>query len=396
MAPRGAESIAERIRILRVIARLNVGGPAIHVTLASMLDPARYETRLLAGDVEPGEGDMEWFARDHGIAVEKVPGLGREIRAGGDVRALAHLRRVMREWRPRIVHTHTAKAGTLGRIAAILSAKGGKRVHTFHGHVLSGYFAPWKERVFRTVERSLAKRTHRLVVPSARLADELAALGVGRREQYSVIPLGFELEPFLESRRDGAFRKELGIPEDAVLVGIVGRLTAIKNHEMFLRAAARLKRRTRHPLRFVLVGDGELRGELERSAKAHGIADLVSFAGWRKDLAKIYPELDVVALTSRNEGTPVTLIEAMASGRAVLSTSVGGVPDIVEDGRTGLLVDVGRDDLFAVAIGRLADEPDLRERLARAGREEAAKRFRVGRLLSDLDSLYSSLLQSPS
>lgn len=395
------------VRILRIIARLNVGGPAIHVALASAgLDATkRYQTRLLAGDLGEGEGDMEWFARERGVAVEKVRGLGRELSAGGDLRAVSHVLRVCRAFEPHVIHTHTAKAGAVGRVAGALhnltrgrAAPRAKLVHTFHGHVLNGYFGRVKQGVFRSVERGLATRADRLVVPSPRLLDELVAMRVGRREQYAVVPLGFELAPFLavapraKGAPAGALRQELGIPADAFAIGIVGRLTAIKNQSMFLRAAARLRRRTRTPMRFVLIGDGELRAELETEARAAGLADVVHFAGWRKDLAPIYAELDAVALTSRNEGTPVTLIEAMASGRPVVSTAVGGVADIVDDGVSGLLVDPERDDMFAVAMGRLADETDLRTRLAAAGRERAAKRFTVDRLIRDLDALYGGLL----
>ena len=395
--------MAETIRILRVIARLNVGGPAIHVSLATAgLRSRGYDTRLLAGSVGPGEGDMSYVARARGVDVEHVDGLGREIRPGADLRALSHLGRALREHRPHVLHTHTAKAGTLGRIAARFyrPAAGAPRlrvVHTFHGHVLQGYFGAAKNAVFRFVERRLAARTDRLVVPSQRIADELLALGVGRREKYAVVPLGFDLAPFLAvGPRDPSaphpFRASLGIPADASAIGIVGRLTAVKNHRMFIQAASRLPRRTRTPLHFVLVGDGELRADLEAFARTKGLADVVHFAGWQKDLAAVYRELDVVALTSVNEGTPVSLIEAMASGRAVVSTGVGGVPDVVKDGETGLLVSVTRDDLFAVAMGRLADDAELRGRLAAAAREDAAKRFGVDRLLDDLDSLYRSLV----
>lgn len=393
------------IRVLRVIARLNVGGPAIHVALASAgLAKRGYETRLLTGSVGANEGDMAWFAKARGVTPEHVPGLGREIRADADLGALRHLLRVMREWKPHVVHTHTAKAGALGRAAAWWYSRSRpadapplRVVHTFHGHVLTGYFGAAKTAVFRVLERRLAPRTHRLVVPSPRLADELAALGVGRREQYAVVPLGFELQPFLDvPPRDPAaphpFRDELGIPRDANVIGIVGRLTAVKNHRMFLTAASRLPRRTRRPLHFAVIGDGELRAELETFAREKGLDGLVHFAGWRTELAPVYRELDAVALTSVNEGTPVSLIEAMASGRAVVSTAVGGVPDVVKDGETGLLVDPSRDDLFAVAMGRVAEDEELRLRLATAARADAAPRFRVERLLDDLDALYRALL----
>lgn len=397
--------MAEPIRILRVIARLNVGGPAIHVALTSAGLAARgYQTRLLAGEVGPGEGDMEYFAKDRGVAVEHVPGMGREIRGASDVRSLMHLLRVMREFKPHIIHTHTAKAGALGRTAARFYLRTRKPdaplpgiLHTFHGHVLEGYFGRARSAFFRVLERRLASSAHRLVTPSQSIAEELLKMRIGKREQYRVVPLGFELEPFLaigprDPTEPHPFRAELGIPADASVIGIVGRLTAVKNHRMFLTAASRLPRRTKTPLHFVVIGDGEMRGELEALTKELGIAESVHFAGWRKDLPAVYRELDVLALTSTNEGTPVSLIEAMAAGRAVVATGVGGVADVVKDATTGLLVTPGRDDLFAVAMGRLADDPELRTRLASAAREDAAKRFTVSRLLDDLDALYKTLL----
>jgi len=263
-------------------------------------------------------------------------------------------------------------------------------VHTFHGHVLSGYFGRAKEAFFRSIERSLAQRTDRLVVPSARLKDELVGMRVGRADQYSVIPLGFELDPFLAvgARTAGAFRAELGIPPEATVVGAIGRLTAIKNHALLLDAIARVP-----AAHLVLVGDGELRGALQDQVARLGISARVHFAGWRRDLAPIYRELDVVALSSDNEGTPVAIIEAFASGRAVVSTDVGGVPDLVRDGVDGILVPPRDAERLAAALTRVCGDTALRERMGAAAREHAAG-FRVERLLKDLDALYRGLLDS--
>ena len=399
--------MTERIRILRIIARLNVGGPAIHVTLAAAgLDPDRYETRLLAGEVGEGEGDMSWYARDHGVSVETIPGLGREIQPIADIGVLRAIAKIVREWKPHIVHTHTAKAGTLGRLAAIAAKPRPKIVHTFHGHVLSGYFSKPKETIFRGIERALASRTDRLVVPSARLRDDLVAMRVGRGDQYAVIPLGFELEKFFAigpaplrtprgsageeagPRESGLFRAELKVPEGAILFGVVGRLTPIKNHALLLDAFSRM--RSSPAAHLAIIGDGELRSALEADVRARGLADRVHFAGWRRDLAPIYRELDAVALSSINEGTPVAIIEAFASTRAVVSTAVGGVPDLV-DSASGLLVPPNDAPALALALDRIATDPPLRTRLATAGRARADS-FRAPRLLHDLDPLYRSIL----
>lgn len=378
-------------KILRIIARLNTGGPAIHVTLATAGLEKEYETRLLAGEIAADEGDMTWFAREHDVTVETIPGLGREIRLGPDVGVLRAIAKIIRDWKPDLVHTHTAKAGTLGRLAALSVKSRPKIVHTFHGHVLSGYFSKPKEAAFRGIERALAARTDRLVVPSTRLRDELVALRVGRGDQYSVIPLGFELEKFLAipaAREAGPFRDEFRIPADAVLLGIVGRLTAIKNHALLLEAFANLRSKTASHL--VIVGDGELRPALEADVKHRGLIDRIHFAGWRNDLTPVYRELDALVLSSRNEGTPVAIIEAFASTRAVVATAVGGVPDLI-DANSGLLAAPDDAASLGIALDRLIDDAPLRARLAAGGRAKADL-FRSTRLLRDLDTLYRSLL----
>ncbi len=391
--------MSEAIRILRVIARLNTGGPAIHVTLATAgLAAAGYHTRLLAGDVADGESSMEWFSEEHGVRVERVDGLGREIRFR-DVGVVRALSRLIREWRPHIVHTHTAKAGAVGRAAAltIRRSRRPKLVHTFHGHVLSGYFGAAKQAAFRAIERGLARKTDRLVVPGARLRDELLVLGVGRAAQYAVVPLGFDLSRFLAIEADstpagrGTIRGVHGIPEDAFAIGIVGRLTRVKNHRLMIDAFARMPP-ARAPAILVVVGDGELRREIEAYAKACGVADRVRFTGSATDMPAIYRALDVVALSSDAEGTPVALIEAMASARPVVSTDVGSVRDIVEDRVHGIVVPPGDAVALAAALAELANDASLRHTLGAAGRKHAGKAFGAERLLRDLDALYRSLL----
>ncbi len=382
----------ERIRVLRVVARLNVGGPALHtVLLTERLDPARYDSRLVAGTPAPDEGD---YLELQGRSLEgriALPSMGRELRGGRDLVTLASLVRIVRGFRPHVVHTHTAKAGALGRLAAIL-CRVPVVVHTFHGHVLEGYFSPAKTRVFVEIERRLARRTQRIVTVSESVRAELVRLGIGRPEQVAVVPLGLELERFARSAAlRGRLRGELGLAPDVPLVGIVARLVPIKAHEVFLEAAARIAERL-PAARFVIVGDGERRAELEALASHLGIAERTIFLGWRSDLDRVYADLDVVALASRNEGSPVALIEAMAAGRAVVSTRVGGVPDLVTHGESGLLVE--RDDVpgMADAVARLLGDPALRERLARRAKPRAVGRFSAGRLVAEIDALYTDLL----
>jgi len=385
----------DRIRVLRIIARLNVGGPALHtVLLTERLDPARYASRLAVGVPDASEGD---YLALRGLALEqlvRIPSLRRDLDARSDARALASLVRLMREVRPHVVHTHTAKAGTLGRLAAILAGVP-VRVHTFHGHVFEGgYFSPAKTRAFLAVERVLARRTQRILTVSENVRAELLALGIGRPEQVTVVPLGLDLDPLARAAEHrGALRRELGIDDATPLVGIVARLVPVKAHEVFLAAAARITAE-RPSCRFLVIGDGERRTELEALAARAGLAERCHFLGWRADLDRVHADLDVCVLTSRNEGSPVALIEAMAAGVAVVSTAVGGVPDLIEDGTHGLLAPV--DDAAAIADATLAllRAPEQRRTLGAAGRERALARHGAARLVGDVDRLYGVELEA--
>jgi glycosyltransferase involved in cell wall biosynthesis len=378
------------IRVVRIIARLNIGGPAIHATLlTARLDPARFSTTLVTGTEDAAEGN---YLALHGreAAVELIPDLGREIRPLRDVRTLASLMRVIRRVRPHVVHTHTAKAGAVGRLAAVLCGVP-VVVHTFHGHVLRGYFSPAKTAVYRAIERGLAWRTDRLLTVTDRVRDELLALGVGRPGQYTTVPLGFDLAPLVQAAgRRGELRAELDLGT-APLVGIVARLVPIKAHEVFLDAAVRI-RASLPEARFLVVGDGECRSALEARVDALGLRDAVRFLGWRADLDRLYADLDVVVLTSRNEGSPVALIEAMAAGVPVVATAVGGVPDVVAHDVSGLLAPM--DDAAAVADHTVALLRD-RERAAamgRAGRTRVVATYSADRLVDDIETLYTQLL----
>lgn len=382
---------AERVRVLRVIARLNIGGPALHATLLTeRLDPARYDSLLVAGTEEAHEGNYLALQGKAGERLVSVPALGREVRGRQDAAALRALVGLMRHVRPHVVHTHTAKAGTLGRVAARL-ARVPVVVHTYHGHVFHGYFSPARTRLFLAVERLLARWTDCLVTVSETVRRELLVLGIGRPERLRVVPLGLDLDRFLAADAlRGGFRAELGAGT-APLVGIVARLVPIKAHEVFLAAAAAVARVV-PGARFVVVGDGERRPALEALAGELGLAGRVHFAGWRQDLDRIYADLDVVVLTSRNEGSPVSLIEAMAAGRPVVATRVGGVPDLVAEGESGRLVAVGDAAGLARAVAELLVDAGARARLGAAGRRRVSPAFGAARLLADVDRLYGELL----
>jgi glycosyltransferase involved in cell wall biosynthesis len=317
---------ARPLRVARIIDRLNVGGPAKHVTwLTAGLDRSRFETELIIGRVPPGEGDMGYFAAAAGLSPLLIEDMSRELSLR-DLVVVFKLFAALRRFQPAIVHTHKSKAGAVGRVAAFLykwAAPSALRlrpracriVHTYHGHTFHSYFGPLKGRLFLLIERLLARLcTDRIVVVSEQQRREIAeTFGVGRPEQFRVIPLGIDVSEIGERR--GALRAELGVGEREILVGIVGRLTEVKNHEMFLQAAARVS----EPARFAIVGDGHLRAALEASARTLGLSDLVHFTGFLTRAADSYPDFDIVALTSLNEGTPVTLIEAV--GRRTASAA---------------------------------------------------------------------------
>jgi len=380
------------VRVARVIARLNIGGPAQHAILLSAgLDRTRFATTLITGVVGHGEGDFSGLARARGVDPVVIPELGRAIRPGRDLTALVKLVRLFRALRPDIVHTHTAKAGTLGRLAARL-ARVPVKIHTFHGHVLDGYFSPPVTRAFLEIERRLAHTTDRLVTVSPRLKAQLLAMGIGKPEQVEVVPLGLDLERFRRARAPSpTLRPSLGLTGDTPLLGIVGRLVPIKDHSTLFQALARLHAEVL-AAHLVVIGDGEERARLEELAGRLGLGPRIHFLGWRVDLETILGELDVVICASRNEGTPVALIEAMAAGIPVLSTDVGGVADLVTHGRTGWLVSPGEPDAMANGIRRLLDDGPLRGRLAAAGRDVALDRHDVTGLVPRVETLYTAVI----
>jgi glycosyltransferase involved in cell wall biosynthesis len=372
-----------------VIARLNIGGPAYHVSLLSgRLDPDRYETLLVAGRPGPGEGSFEALATRYGARLEMLPSLGPELEPGADLRALRALGRIVRRFRPQIVHTHTAKAGALGRSAALIAARGRRPaiVHTYHGHVLEGYFGPIETAGYRIVERGLARFSDRLVGVSQATVDDLVRLRIAPRERLEVVPLGLDLDRFLEldPRREG--------PDGDAVALYAGRLVPIKRVDLLVRALARA-RGTGAPVRLVILGDGELRPELEGLACSLGVDQHVTFLGYRHDVAAYLAASDIAVLSSANEGTPVALIEAAAAARPLVGTRVGGVADVVAPG-TGRLVEAGDEEALAAALAELAINPTLRLALGVRAREHVRRRYAADRLMDDMDRLYRELLDA--
>jgi UDP-N-acetylmuramyl pentapeptide phosphotransferase/UDP-N-acetylglucosamine-1-phosphate transferase/glycosyltransferase involved in cell wall biosynthesis len=398
--PRGAligPGRGRPIRVLRVIARMNVGGPAYHVSLLSgRLDPHRYDTLLVSGNVGPGEASFAELADQYGARLETIPSLGPEVRPLSDIRALFALTRIVRRFRPDIVHTHTAKAGLLGRTAALFA---GRRrpviVHTYHGHVLEGYFGRLQSALYRILERWLGRVSHCLIGVSKATVDDLVRLGIANPEKFRVIPLGLELDRFTKANgpERTRFRAELGVDDEDVLLAYVGRLVPIKRVDRAIRAVAEA-RAAGAPVRLAVVGDGVLREELEAFAESLGLNGHVSFLGYRSDLEAVTAGCDAALLTSDNEGTPVALIEAAAAGRPAIATSVGGVPEVVGD--AGILVRADDPSALVNAIVHLARTPGLRDKLGARALGRVLPRFASERLLGDMDDLYCDSLAVPS
>jgi glycosyltransferase involved in cell wall biosynthesis len=366
------------------------------VHLAEALDSTRFRTRLITGRITEDEGDMTYYARERGVAVTEIAGMSRLLSPLRDLSSFLTLFRLFRRERPAIVHTHTAKAGTVGRLAA-MAAGVPVIIHTFHGHVLGGlYFSRFKTRLFLGIERRLARATHRLVVLTQDQAREMAEdLRVAPPDRFAVIPLGLNLQPFADTDRAAArsrLRAELGIEEDRPVVGIVGRMVPVKNHELLFDAMALLQKRMESAPHLIVVGSGERERALRAHVTAKGLDGVVHWLGWRDDLPQVFPAFDVTALTSFDEGTPVSLIESLASGTPVVSLAVGGVSEILERGELGRLVDSASVDEVADAIeGVLASPPSIEE--TERTRGLVLERFSIRRLAGDIERLYEEALR---
>jgi glycosyltransferase involved in cell wall biosynthesis len=401
MSEAGAYALREPIRVVRIIARLNVGGPAIQaITLTKRLEPLGYRTTLIRGREDSDEGNMDYLADALSVRPEMVPTLRRSP-GRDDLRALVSLLRIIQRERPHIIHTHAAKAGTLGRLAGSVAGLEARRrpilIHTFHGHSLTGYFSPRTAAVYRRIERSLAARTDALIAVSGEVRDELVELGVADADRFEVVPLGFDLEPFAvggdeRARRRHQFRAQLGIPADDQVVTLIARLVPIKRVDRFLRVARSLAAE-REGVHFLVVGDGELRPSLQASPDAAALHGRVTWAGFRRDIPDVCFASDAVVLTSDNEGTPVSLIEAQAAGTPVVARRVGGVDSVVRDGISGFVVEPGDERGMATAVARALDDGAVIER-AQTARAEVSRAFSLEALAERVDELYRRLLGS--
>ena len=375
------EKPSRPIKVMHIIARMNVGGPAVEITeLMRGLAPNVISQRLVTGHCGIDEADfLETQAPD--ISATRIEGLGRSIRPTDDARALATLVRMIRASRPDIVHTHTTKAGVLGRIAAKASGVGAKVIHTHHGHLLHGYFGPRKTRVLIELERRLSRITDRIITVGDKVRDDLLDAGIGTAKQYTVIRAGIELGPLPDKQNS---RRELGIPDGPVIVSIIGRITQIKRPDRFADVVEITRQRGLN-VHFLVVGGGELESHLDQRVRAQSLP--VSILGWRSDLPRILAATDIVVLTSDSEGVPVSLIQAGLAGLPVVATNVGGVSEVVLHEQTGLVVSPNALQI-ADALELLIRSPSSRDSLGRLARLRIRAQFEPHMFLWQHGSVY--------
>jgi glycosyltransferase involved in cell wall biosynthesis len=384
------------LSIVHVIARLNVGGAALHVLQLAREQAQRgHDVLVVAGTLAAGEESMEYVADELGVHVLKLPLLQRELSPRTDAAAILALRELLRRRRPDVLHTHTAKAGATGRLAALAvgSARPRAIVHTYHGHVLSGYFSRRWERVFRLIERLLSHTAGTLVAVSDEVRDDLVRFRVAPAERFVVVPYGFDLPAWSEA--DEAARRRLRAEVGAnarFVVGWAGRLTAIKRPLDLVRTLGGLLERDVDAL-LVLVGDGEDRPAVEALAAELGLRDRCRFVGFQQRIRDWYAAFDAFLLTSANEGTPVAAIEALAAGRPVVATRAGGTGAVVANGETGYLERIGDTEALAARLALLARDPELGARMGERGAEDVRERFTIGRMADEIEAVYRALLE---
>ena len=391
-------------RVLRIINRLNLGGPTFNAAYLSHYMAPEFETMLVAGMIDDSEESSEFITHQMGLKPVYVPEMYREIDVLKDRKAYKKIKNIIAEFKPDIVHTHAAKAGTLGRLAAA-SLKVPVILHTFHGHVFHSYFGPTKTRMFLEIERYLAKKSSRIIAISQRQKQELGLIyKVAPLDKIEVVHLGFDLEKFYTniSEKRAAFRKKYLIDEDELVVSINGRLVPVKNHQLFLKAAQYVLQNTKKRVRFFIVGDGEERENLLQLTNSMNLdhtffpkeaikAD-VTFTSWIKDVDVVNAGSDVIALCSLNEGTPVSLIEAQAANKPIVTTRVGGIQDVVLANETALITSIKNEAGFEKNLLRIIEDEELRNSMSQKGMQHVKDDFSYQRLVENMSQLYKRLL----
>jgi glycosyltransferase involved in cell wall biosynthesis len=396
------------IKVLSIINRLNLGGPAFHVAILTKHLKNDFDVLLVAGTKQDSEESSAYIVKEMGLTFISLKSMSRSINPFNDYKSYKELRRIIRDFKPDVVHTHAAKAGALGRLAAF-HEKVPVIIHTFHGHVFHSYFNPLKTKIFLWVERYLGKRSSAIIAISERQKQELAyKYKVAKPAKIHVIPLGFDLSRFTENTEEKRrkFRQKFQLEDDEIAVGIIGRLVPVKNHSLFLNSAASVLGRTKRRARFFIIGDGESREQLMGEAKLLGLdysyfpddkrrSDVV-FCSWLKKVDECIAGLDIIALCSFNEGTPVSLIEAQAGSKPIISTNVGGIENVVLRNETALLVDNNDYNVFSDTLLRMIEDDKLRTSLSEHSWEYVKEKFHYTRLIREMTELYHTLLQKSS
>ena len=379
-------SKGRKVRVLRIIARMNVGGPAVQVSgLMRGFDTAKFEQELVTGFCAADEADyLENVASD--VYAVRIDGLGRSIKPRADLTALFAIVKEIRRFKPDVIHTHTAKAGVIGRIASIVSGQKSMRVHTFHGHLQHGYFGVGKTKLVILIEKFLALFTHQLLAVGKKVQDDLIATGIGNLNKFAVMPPGLQLA-HVPNKHDA--RKELGLDQNEIYCAFIGRITQIKRPDRFLDVIAKVKTDGIR-VDFIVAGAGEQLQYCQDRVTSENLP--VTFLGWREDIENVLAAADLVILTSDNEGTPLSLIQAGMVGIPVVATNVGSTNEIVVNGKTGFLTDLSVDEL-AEAVTKLAENSNLRAQMGTAGQEFTLARYGVERLVKDHQDLYLRLLK---
>lgn len=395
-------------RILRIINRFNLGGPTYNAAYLSRYMPAEFETLLVGGEKDESEDSSEFIVKNLGLDPIIIPEMKREIDLRNDFEAYRKIQQLIKDFKPDIVHTHASKAGTIGRLAAS-NMKVPVIIHTFHGHVFHSYFGKMKTVMYKNIERNLARKSSRIIAISEKQKAELCLVHrICKPEKIKVVPLGFDLSRFTEQMDDKRmnFRNRYQVDADEIAIGIIGRLVPVKNHRLFLEATKIVLEKTKKKLRFFIIGDGEDRLRIEANARELGIPFIdamtqtgkspLTFTSWIKDIDVANAGLDIVTLTSLNEGTPVSLIEAQAANKPIVSTNVGGIENVVIEGVTALLSSSKTDaEKFASLILELTENDEKLKELGKVGWEHVKNRFHYTRLIRDMSELYYEMLENP-
>ena len=385
-----------KIKVLRIINRFNIGGPIYNAVLLSAFMPEEYETLLIGGMPEENEANSLYIAEKYGVSPVLISEMQREPNLTNDNKALKKIKEIIRTFQPDIVHTHASKAGALGRKAAF-DCGVPIVIHTFHGHIFHSYFSWWKTKLYQLIERRLSKKTTGIIAISAIQKNELSLkYKICKPSKIKVIPLGFDLRPFNENRNKNRLltRAKYEIQDTEIAVAIIGRLVAVKNHQLFIDIIENVHQKTSKKVVYFIVGDGEESLTIQESIKPLKEKGMdIRMTSWIKDIATFNAGMDIICLTSKNEGTPVSLIEAQAAGIPIISTNVGGIQDVILENKTGYLVHADDMEGYSEKLTELIENENKRQLMSQNGWSFVEDKFQFPNLIKNMDEYYKSLLK---